>query len=157
MDWSTVMSSGRGTAVTVVVRATARSARIAASAMPSSTATMRSKAIVAVAVITSTTASGRVARTTARTLWISTIRTAVSISTPASAASGISDDERSREQNDEDQHHRVGDRGEARPRPGAHVDGGACDRSGRRHPSEERRGKVRESLAEQLAVRIVTS
>ena len=57
--------------------------------MPSSTATMRSKAIVAPAVIARTNASERVENRTARTLWTSTIRIAVSMSTPASAASGI--------------------------------------------------------------------
>ena len=45
--------------------------------------------MVAPAVITSTNASERVEKSTARTLWTSTIRTAVSMSTPASAASGI--------------------------------------------------------------------
>ena len=43
------------------------------------------------AVTTSTIASLRVARSTARTLCGSTMRTAVTISTPASAASGIFD------------------------------------------------------------------
>ena len=45
--------------------------------------------IVAAAVSTSTSASERVDVSTARTLCVSTIRTAVTINTPASAASGI--------------------------------------------------------------------
>ena len=102
VDWSTVMSSGSGSAIADVRACDRRAARgWRRRAMPSSTATMRSKAIVAAAVSTSTTASERVERSTARTLWTSTIRTAVTISTPASAASGISDDERPAEQHDE--------------------------------------------------------
>ena len=81
----------------------------------------------------------------------------MTISTPASAASGISDTSDPANSTTTISTTAVDDRGEARPRAGADVDGGACDGSGRRHPSEERRGKVRESLAEQLAVRIVTS
>jgi hypothetical protein len=50
---------------------------------------MRSNAIVTLAVRTRTTASDLVERSTALTLWGSTIFTAVTIRTPASAARGI--------------------------------------------------------------------
>jgi len=50
---------------------------------------MRSNASVTAVVVTSTTASLRVAWMTARTLWGSTMRTAVTMSTPASAAIGM--------------------------------------------------------------------
>ena len=88
------------------------SARIAASAMPSSTATMRSKAIVAPAVSASTNASERVEKSTARTLWTSTMRIAVSMSTPASAASGIRATSEPPDEDDEHEHERVDDRGD---------------------------------------------
>ena len=62
---------------------------MAATAMPTSTARMRSKRTVVAAVTTRMNASPPVERSTARTLCRSTIRTAVTISTPASAANGM--------------------------------------------------------------------
>src|SRR2546429_294366 len=70
-------------------RATWRSASTAAAAMPISTATIRSNATVATAVSTRTSASDRVETSSDRTLRTSTMRTAVTISTPANAAMGM--------------------------------------------------------------------
>ena len=142
-------------AVAVAFRATARSASSAATATPISTATMRSKATVAAAVSTSTAASARVERSTMRTPWTSTIRHAVTISTPASAASGISATSAPPRYTTPSEHDRVGDRRQAGASTGAHVHRGAGDRAGRRHAPEQRRDQVGEALTEQLAVGIV--
>ena len=61
----------------------------AAAANPISMATMRSKATVMRAVITNTAASARVERRIAVTVCRETIRVAVTMRMPASAASGI--------------------------------------------------------------------
>ena len=87
---------------------------------------------------------------------ISTIRIAVAINTPASAATGISDDETTSEEHNEHEHDRVRHRGDTRTRSRTHVDGGACNRAGCRHPSEQRRDDVGETLTEQFAVGVVT-
>ena len=65
----------------------------------------------------STKASLREARTRARRLDTSTIRTAVAMSTPASAASGIHADHGREGEHDDQQHDRVDDRGQPGPRP----------------------------------------
>ena len=109
------------------------------------------------AVSTSTRASERVECRTARTLWMSTMRTAVTISTPASAANGILATRSTAEVHDRDQHERVDDGGEPCPGAGSDVDRRACDRAGRRHAAEQRRREVRETLAEQLAVGFVAA
>ena len=85
------------------------------------------------------------------------MRTAVTISTPASAASGISATSAAPKNTTSDEHERVDDRGDARAGTGAHVDRGAGDRAGRRHAAEQRRHDVRQALAEQLAVGVVAA
>ena len=89
-----------------------RSARTTAAATPISTATMRSNAMVAAAVSTSTSASERVERRIERTLCTSTMRTAVTISTPASAATGSVATSARRRDDDQDERERMHDRGE---------------------------------------------
>ena len=82
-------SPDRRSDVKVALRARWRRASPPATARPSSMATMRLTATVATAVSTSTAASDRVERSTDHTFDGSTIRTAVTMSTPARAASGI--------------------------------------------------------------------
>ncbi len=74
---------------TPAARESARSENTAATASPIPTATMRSKDTVMTAVTTNAIASARVDRRTERTVMTLTIRTAVTNSIPASAASGI--------------------------------------------------------------------
>jgi hypothetical protein len=50
----------------------------------------------------------------------------------------------------------VGYRGDPRPCAGTHVDRGPRDGAGGGHAAEQRRGDVREALADQLAVGVVT-
>ena len=94
-------------------------------------------------------------RRSARTLDTSTIRIAVAMRTPASAANGISLD-RARERNDDDeQHERVDERGQPGRGAAADVDCGARDGGGRGDAAEERAREVGDALAEQLAVWVV--
>ena len=103
-----------------VVFASWRRASAPAVTMPSTTAVARSSTTVARKVRASTKASLREARTRARRLDTSTIRTAVAMSTPASAASGIHPTT-----GREGQHHDAAARASARPRPA-----GTAPRSG---------------------------
>ncbi len=66
-----------------------RSAKNAAATRPISTASIRSKQTVISAVAANTAASARLARTIRRMVCSEIIRNDVTISTPASAASGI--------------------------------------------------------------------
>ena len=152
-----LVEAERGSISAPLFRATWRRANNTATATPISTATMRSNAIVAVAVSSNTRASERVERSTARTLWISTIRIAVAINTPASAGDGDLRDETTSEEHNEHEHDaRVSPRRHACARSRTHVDCGACNRAGCRHPSEQRRDDVGETLTEQFAVGVVT-
>ena len=78
-----------------------------ATASPSSMATMRLNATVATAVSTRTNASRCVERSTAHAFDGSTIRTAVTIYTAASAASGILGHQRTGGQDDDQKGDRV--------------------------------------------------
>ncbi len=80
---------GTASRVTLLERASSRNAMTAAAAMPMSTAMMRSNEIVTIAVMTKMAASARVERTMARTVAGPTMRTAVTMSTPARAARGM--------------------------------------------------------------------
>ena len=134
-----------------------RRARTAATATPTSTATIRSNATVATAVTVMTTASERVDRKTARTLWISTIRTAVTISTPASAARGIFATRlppKSTTRMSRSEWSAAADPGAG---AGTDVHGRAGDGTGGRHATEQRRDDVGEALPEQLPVGVVTA
>ena len=64
-------------------------------------------------------------------------------------------DDRAGRVEDACQRERMRERRELRDGARADVDGGARDRRRRRHPAEQRRGEVRETLAEQLTVRVV--
>ncbi len=86
---ASMSAGGSGSRSKDVLSATARSASSDASATPTPTAITRSNTTVAAAVVSSSTASPRVERTIRATVPNSTIRTAVTIRTPASAASGI--------------------------------------------------------------------
>ena len=58
-------------------------------------------------------------------------------------------------EHDAEQHDRVDDRRQAGGRAGLHVHGRTGDRTGGRHPTEQRRHDVGEALADQFAVRVV--
>ena len=111
--------------------------------------------MVAAAVRTSTTASDRVEVSTARTLWGSTMRTAVTMSTPARAASGIWETRPPRNSTISRSTTAWTTAASAGAGPSADVHRGASDRAGGGHAAEQRRDQVRESLAEQLTVRVV--
>ena len=98
---------------------------------------------VATAVRTSTTASPRVERSTARTLETSTIRTAVAMSTPARAASGIRRHGRARARARPPAAARaVDDRGQAGAGAGPDVDRGPGDGGGGRDAAESGQARL---------------
>ena len=85
--------------------------------------------------------------------WI--ICTVVASSTPPSAASGMTPTTCPATSTNSSRIACVGEGRQSRAGAGAHVDGGAGDRGGGRHPAEQRHDEVRQPLPEQLAVGIV--
>ena len=150
-------ASGISSAMNADDRATARKARMAATAIPTSTARMRSNRTVVAAVTTRMNASPPVERSTARTLGTSTMRTAVTISTPASAASGMAPTGPPEEQHHDQQHQGMDDGRQARPGAGADIHRSPGDGSGRGHAAEQRRRDIGEALAKQLSIRVVST
>ena len=107
---------------------------------------------------TSTTASDRGRRAApAGRCATSTIRTAVTISTPASAASGIWATSAPPKNTTTTSTSACTIADDAGAGAGADVDRGAGDRAGRGHAAEQRRDEVGEALAEQLAVGVVAA
>ena len=86
--------------------------------------------------IARTAASPRVERISAARLETRTMWMAVAISTPASAASGISETQRAATSTTSEQDQRMGQRRQPRGRPGADVDRGSRDRA--RSPGSRR-------------------
>ena len=125
--------------------------------MPISTATIRSKVIVASAVRTSTRASDRVERSTARTLW--TLDHADRGHHQDAGERGERDlgDQTAAEEDHDHEHECVDDGRKPCSRAGADIDRRAGDRSGCRHSTEQRRHEVGQALPEQLAIGVVAA